>query len=102
MNLPYLQAHNDGVVLSVRVTPKSSKSDILGEHGQELKISIKAPPTDGQANKELIRFIAKTFQVSKSEVVLMCGETSRSKKVFVNCTFEQAIGILAGITFSRV
>jgi len=91
MNLPFFQAHNSGTLIAIRVTPKSSSNKISGRHGDELKILIKAPPIDGQANKELIRFLARTLGVRKSDVELVSGEASRSKKVFVNCPVQTCI-----------
>jgi uncharacterized protein len=83
MNLPFLQPHKEGVTLAVRVTPKSSRSQIAGIVGDELKITLNAPPADGQANKELVRLLSKTFAVPKSRIEIISGETSRSKRVLL-------------------
>ena len=45
------------LIFNVRVVPKSSKSEIVGELGGALKIKIKSPPIDGAANAELIRVL---------------------------------------------
>lgn len=79
----FLQTHNDGVILSIRVAPKSSRSQIVGVMGDELKISLNAPPVDGRANKELIRLLAKTFSIPKSGVEILSGESSRSKRILL-------------------
>mgnify|MGYP002357054397 CR=1 FL=1 len=79
----FCRLHNDGLILSVRVIPKSSRSQIVGVVGEELKISLHAPPTEGQANKELIHLLSKTFSLSKSQIELLSGETSRSKRVLL-------------------
>lgn len=75
------QEKNGGIIFSLRVVPNSSKSEILGEFDGSLKIKIAAPPVDGAANAELIKFLAKTFDVSKSEVEIIRGETSKSKQI---------------------
>ncbi|MGI6457486.1 MAG: DUF167 domain-containing protein [bacterium] len=84
MNPPYLQKHERGVILAVRVTPRASQSKIQGVQGEELKITLNAPPADGQANRELFRLLAKVFSLPKSSVVLLRGETSRSKQVLLS------------------
>lgn len=83
MNLPCLQSHNDGIVLSVKVTPKASRSKIVGMQGDALKILLHAPPAEGRANRELIQLLAKTFGVAKIGIEIIAGETSRSKVVRV-------------------
>jgi len=80
---PYLSTHDEGVVIHIRVVPKASRSKIAGQHGDELKIMVKAPPSEGQANKELLRFLAKSLGVSNSRIQLLSGETSRSKRVLI-------------------
>lgn len=74
------------VRLNCRVTPKAKKSGILGwvtdEQGvQRLKIKLAAPPVDGKANRELVRFLSKELGVAKSGVKLVSGEKSRLKTV---------------------
>ncbi|HQX57143.1 MAG TPA: DUF167 domain-containing protein, partial [Pyrinomonadaceae bacterium] len=63
-----LTEHPDGIVVAVRVIPRASRSEIVGEHDGSLKVRICSPPVDGAANAEIIRLFAKHFGVSKSEV----------------------------------
>ena len=61
-------------------------------HGDALKIRVKAPPVDGAANAELLRFLAKQLGVSRSAVVLARGDSSRSKQLTVDgLTTRQAL-----------
>lgn len=83
MNPPFLQPHKDGATLAVRVTPKSSRSQIAGIVGDELKITLNAPPADGQANKELIHLLSKTFSIPKSQIEIISGQTARSKRLLL-------------------
>lgn len=77
-------------MISLYVTPKSSKNEILGwitdAEGRPpvLKVKIAAPPDDGKANAELIRFLAKEWGIPKSTLVLVSGETSRRKRLKIN------------------
>lgn len=69
------------LIFNVRVVPKSSKSEIVGEHDGALKIKIKSPPIDGAANAELIKVLAKFFDVPKSAVEILKGQTSKTKQI---------------------
>lgn len=70
--------------LSIYLQPGASKDRIVGIHGDCIKISLTSPPIDGRANEHLIRFIAKCFDVPKSRVELIKGETGRVKIVKVD------------------
>jgi uncharacterized protein (TIGR00251 family) len=56
---------------------------VVGRHGDAIKIRVKAPPVDGAANEELIRFLARRLNVSRSAVHLLTGTGSRRKRVRV-------------------
>jgi len=71
------------VILDVRVLPRSSKNSIAGFQENVLKIRITAPPVEGEANKECIKFLAKTFGVSRSSVTVVRGEKTRNKRVSI-------------------
>jgi len=77
----FWQPHDRGLTLAIRVSPRSSQSRIVGAVGNELKVSLHAPPAEGQANKELIQLLAKTFSIPKSCIEILSGETARSKRV---------------------
>jgi uncharacterized protein len=68
------------LILDVHVQPRASKDEIVGYHGNRLKIRITAPPVDGKANQHLSAFLAGVFQVPKRDVVLLAGETGRDKR----------------------
>lgn len=65
--------------LKILLQPKASADKIIGLLGDELKISITAPPVDGKANNHLIKFMAKQFKVSKSQVEIVKGQLNRHK-----------------------
>jgi uncharacterized protein len=69
------------IIFAVRVIPRSSRSEIVGEYDGALKVKLNSPPVDGEANKELITLLAKTFRVSKSDVEIIGGQTSKLKQV---------------------
>lgn len=69
------------LLLRLYIQPKSSRDQFCGCHGDALKVKITAPPVDGKANAHLISFLAKSFGVSRSQVTLVSGESSRAKRV---------------------
>jgi len=73
-----------GLTFNVRVVPRASKSEIVGEHDGALKIRLASPPVNGAANAELIKILAKKFDVAKSEVEIISGQTSKQKQVRIN------------------
>ena len=86
-------SEKDGyLIFTVRVVPRASRSEIVGEHDGALKVRLAAPPVDGAANEELIKTLAKVFNVSKSSVEILSGETSKTKQIKIkNATGEQLI-----------
>ncbi|HYJ91815.1 MAG TPA: DUF167 domain-containing protein [Pyrinomonadaceae bacterium] len=78
-----LEQKDGWVTFDVRVIPRASKTEIVGEHDGALKIKLTSPPVEGAANDELIRILAKGFGVSKSQVEIISGSSSRSKRVRV-------------------
>lgn len=95
MSLPIIQDCTGGVVLTVHVQPKASQSACVGIHGNALKIRIAAPPSDGAANKELIRFLAGELSVPVAAVRIESGAAGRHKRVRVmGKTAEQVMACL--------
>jgi len=83
------------LIFTARVVPRASKSEIVGELDGALKIRIAAPPVDGAANAELIKLLAKTFEVSKSEIEITSGQTSKTKQIKItNKTREKLLAVL--------
>ncbi|HBF34249.1 TPA: YggU family protein [Candidatus Sumerlaeota bacterium] len=79
-----------GIELRTHVQPQASKSEFAGIHGDRLKIRIQAKPVDGEANAAIIKFLAKTVGVAKSQVELLRGTTSRDKDFRISLP-EQAV-----------
>lgn len=76
---------SDGAVtFRVRVVPRASRTEIAGELDGALKVRVSAPPVDGAANDELVRFLAKTLGVPRSDVTIAAGSASKSKVVRIH------------------
>ena len=83
INLIQFTEKADDLIFTVRVVPRASKSEIIGEHDGALKVRIHAPPVEGAANAELIKVLAKQFGVAKSAVEITGGYASKQKQVRV-------------------
>jgi len=68
----------------VHVVPRARTTDVAGRHGDALKIRLAAPPVDGAANEELVRFLAKRLAVPRSAVTIAAGLTGRRKTVKIS------------------
>ncbi|MGF1715035.1 DUF167 family protein YggU [Photobacterium chitinilyticum] len=81
MSLNAVTRNGDDLVIRLYIQPKASRDQIVGLHGDELKIAITAPPVDGKANGHLAKYLAKQFRVAKGQVVIEKGELGRHKQV---------------------
>jgi hypothetical protein len=75
-----------GVLLTVYVQPKASRTAWVGLHGDAVKIRIAASPVDGAANRELIRFLAEELSMPMSAIDIHSGVRGRHKRVCVKDT----------------
>ena len=64
--------------------PRSGKNAVTEITDEYVKIAIKAPPVDNEANKELITFLSKLLGVSKSQIEIRAGGSGRNKLVEVS------------------
>jgi len=81
----------EGVVLTLHVVPRSSRTAFAGRHGDALKVRLQAPPVDGKANKALLRFLARTFDIPARDATLLSGQTSRTKRVLLKGVTRQTV-----------
>lgn len=72
---------NGAIIFMVRAVPRASKNEIVGCHDGALKVRLAALPIDGAANAELVKVLAKFFEVSKTSVQIVSGETAKNKQV---------------------
>ncbi len=89
----------DGIVLHVRLTPKSSAARVGGveDHGGKpvLKAYVTSPPEDGKANAALMALVADWLGVPKSTVAVTSGQKSRLKSVTVAGDAQELLNKLA-------
>jgi len=73
----------DGAVFVVRVTPRAGRDEVVGWRGEELRVRLRAPPVEGQANEALRRLLADRLGVAPSSIELITGAAGRTKRLRV-------------------
>ncbi|MCK4860468.1 MAG: DUF167 domain-containing protein [Rhodobacteraceae bacterium] len=96
------QTTDDGLLLTVRLTPKGGRDRLEGvvedaDGRPAIKARVSAPPVDGAANVALIKLLAKTLGVSKSKIRFASGETARIKRLHVIGDTAELANTLHGI-----
>jgi uncharacterized protein (TIGR00251 family) len=79
----FYQWQDKNLVLKLHVQPRAKENSVTGIHGDMLKLKIKSPPVDNKANKEIATYLAKEFNVTKSNVELISGQLHRDKKFLI-------------------
>ena len=80
----WLHTGSSGITLTLHIQPGAKKTEFAGLHGDALKIRLAAPPVDGKANEALVKFVAETLGIARSEVTIKSGHTSRRKVVEID------------------
>ncbi len=80
----WYQLSDNLVSITLHIQPGAKRNQIVGLHGDALKIKLAAPPIDGRANEELLKFIADIFGVPQKNVALLRGPLSRHKVVTIS------------------
>jgi uncharacterized protein len=75
---------DDKVVIAVHAQAGAGRSEVLGRHGDALKIRVAVPPTQGKANEEITQLLAETLGVPAKAVALTSGEKGRAKRFTVS------------------
>lgn len=89
--MSWITETKDGVILNIHATPRASRNQIQGEHGDALKIRLNAPPVDGKANEALIDFLSEVLDIPQRQLTLLSGQASRKKRVAVRDTTAKQI-----------
>jgi uncharacterized protein (TIGR00251 family) len=71
-------------LLVLHAQPGAKRSEVVGLHGEALKVRLAAPPLEGRANEALLRFLADRFEVPLRNVELKQGAQSRHKTVRIS------------------
>lgn len=87
--------HGGAVTFDVLVQPRASRAKVGPVHDGRLKVSVTAPPVDGEANAAVIELLAKTLGVPRGAVEVIAGASSRRKTVRITGVAAAAIAELA-------
>ncbi len=86
---PWRREDGAALILTLHVQPGAPRTAPVGAHGDALKIRLAAPPVDGKANAELLRYLADAFGVPLRNVQLLRGQTSRQKVVRIDAPAQR-------------
>lgn len=82
----WFKIQNQQVQISILAKPNAKTTAFLEIRNETMCISLHAKPHHGEANKELISYLAKLFKLPKSQIRISRGETSKHKQVLVPLT----------------
>jgi uncharacterized protein len=86
----YERARDGSIVLSVHLQPGAARTELVGRHGDAVKIRVSAPPHRGQANRALLEMLAETFAVPLGHISILSGPSARTKRVRFSGVEERA------------
>jgi len=67
----------------LRIVPNARRSEVVGVHGDAIKVKVQAPAMDGKANEALCDFLAEALAVPRRAVEIVAGQKSRDKLVAI-------------------
>jgi uncharacterized protein (TIGR00251 family) len=79
--LPLFRPTTTGVIVTVRVTPRASRTAVAGLRGDVLLVKLAAAPVDGAANDALIALLSDAFELPRRNITIVAGDKSRTKRV---------------------
>lgn len=89
--------NDEGITVGIKVQPRASRNQIVGEQDGMLKVKLTAPPVEGEANQALVDYLASVLGTPRRNVILVKGESSRQKIIAIKGmsreTFLKRIGI---------
>jgi uncharacterized protein (TIGR00251 family) len=77
--------------IRVHIIPKAKIDTVVGEHGDAIKIKLRAPAVEGKANTALRKFLAEELNIPQRAIVLERGERSRDKVIRIDGMSEEDI-----------
>ena len=86
-----VDSNNTAARLHIKVTPNARRNEITGFNDGVLYIRIATPPDKGKANKELIAYLSRRLDISRSSVRLLRGHTSRNKVISIGGLDESEV-----------
>ena len=82
--------------ITVKVHPRAKRTGVAGRYGDAWKLDLAAPPVDGKANEECVRFFAELARTPRAKVRIVTGLTSRTKVVEIDGIGQDQLERLLG------
>jgi len=93
----YATAYGDGTLLNVWIQPRASRAKVVGIYDDSVKIAVKSPPVEGQANEECIKYLSTLMGLPKRQFEIKSGQHSRRKGIYIKgITPEKVVAGLRG------
>lgn len=77
--------------ITLHIVPRAKVTEPAGVYGDAVRVRIAAPPADGAANAELVRFLAERLGVPKGKVRIVSGALARRKVIEIEGITGEAI-----------
>jgi uncharacterized protein YggU (UPF0235/DUF167 family) len=78
-----VMSHARGVILPVRAKAGAKANELIDERDGALRVAVTAPPEGGRANEAIVRVLADSLNLRTSQITLLTGAGSRSKRFLV-------------------
>ena len=90
-----IQDWKGALVVAIRVQPRASRDEVVGEMNGALKVRLQAAAVENRANEALCEYLAALLKTPKSAVRILSGDRSRTKRVEIRgVTKQQLLGLL--------
>ena len=93
----FAEPRTDGLRLDIHVQPGGSRNELCGQHGDSLKVKVKARPVEGAANQAVREFFAELFEIPKSSVTILKGDRARTKSILLGGDTEKLLNRLKDV-----
>ena len=77
--------------VTVKVHPRAKRSQLTGRLGDAYKLNLAAPPVDGKANEECVRYFAELLEIPRAHIRIVKGATSRLKVIDIDGLPQQEL-----------
>ncbi len=91
MNGPNIEEQAEGISFDILVVPRASRERVGPLVGERLKVSVTAPPVEGEANLAVVALLARALGVRRQDVEIVSGSHGKRKRVWVRGRGAQAL-----------
>lgn len=81
---PVTMDRTGNICIKILAKPGSKQNSITDISDEGIGVQIAAPPVEGEANTELVKYLSKVLGLRKSDVSLDKGSKSRQKTILIS------------------